>query len=527
MAGFLQQALARVDRSRVGLALAVCVAMLWGFWSAPLVDVDEGAFAEATREMIASGNYVSIHLNGEPRTDKPVLTYWAQAASVHLFGLNEAALRLPSVLAGLGWLSLLYRFTRRHTDRPTATVAALLMALSLYIGLIGKAATADALLNLFLAGTMFAIYDQFTAPRPARLRWIFVLMGLGFLTKGPVAVLIPLLVSGIFYLSYRRGREWLRLAFDPVGLLLFLAIVVPWHVAVYLDSGWTFFEGFYLHHNLDRYDTPMQGHAGGILYYPLVAPLIVMPFAGWLLSILGRLRGAAGDPLERYLWLWFFCVLAVFSLSGTKLPHYLLYGMSGLFVLMARHRESVRNRWLNLLPVAILFGLFGGLPQIFGALATGTHRAYDRELFESGAQAFAGWPQAGLIAAGIAVVLILATRAALWRRLLLVGYVQAAAIALIVAPTVIGVLQSGPKAAAEYAREHAKPLVFHRAQPPSVSLYRQAVIPRRAAAPGDWVYLRSDRVDEFLAEPSPYRRRVVFHQGPATLVAVEHSTGGD
>ena len=74
MAGFLQQALARVDRSRVGLALAVCVAMLWGFWSAPLVDVDEGAFAEATREMIASGNYVSIYLNGEPRTDNILKT---------------------------------------------------------------------------------------------------------------------------------------------------------------------------------------------------------------------------------------------------------------------------------------------------------------------------------------------------------------------------------------------------------------------------------------------------------------------
>ena len=244
--------------SPAALGLAF-VLLIWGFWSSPLYDLDEGAFTEATREMMASGNYVSIYLNGEPRQDKPILIYWLQATSAHLFGLNEFALRLPSVLAALAWVWALVAFGRRHVDRETGIIAGILLCLSLYIGLIARAAVADALLNLFLALTLFEIYNYYRQPgRAVHLR-VFLWMGLGFLTKGPVAVLFPFLISGLFFLSYGRWRDWLAALIYWPGILLFLAIVLPWHIAVYLDSGWAFFEGFYLHHNLDRYP--------GILFY--------------------------------------------------------------------------------------------------------------------------------------------------------------------------------------------------------------------------------------------------------------------
>lgn len=513
--------LGRFLDSRSAVMLAAAIAMVWGFWSPPLVDLDEGAFTEATREMIASGNYVSIYLNGEPRNDKPILIYWLQAGSVHLFGLNEFALRLPSVIAGLAWLWVLYRFTLRHTDRATAGVAAMLLALSIGVGVISKAATADALLNLFLALAMFDIYNHFRDPSPARLRRVFLWMGLGFLTKGPVAVFFPFVVSGLFYASYGRWREWLRLAFDPLGLLLFVAIVLPWHVALYLDSGWEFFSGFYLGHNLGRYSDAMEGHGGSVFYYVLVAPLIVMPFTGWFLGSLGRLREAAADPLERYLWLWFFCVLLLFSFSGTKLPHYMLYGMSGVLVLMARHRELLRNPWLGFVPVAVLLLLFALLPQLFEVLAAHSGRLYEQRVFDAAATAFSGWPQAVLVGGVLVLAAIVTLKITVWRRLLLVGMLQGALLAGVVAPIVIGVLQDGPRAAALLAREQGKDLVFYRTFQPSVSVYRQQVIPRQAPVPGQWVYMRVDRVDEFLAQPSPYDKRIVFSQVPAVLVAVE------
>lgn len=524
----LAEPLGRLLLSPGALALALLL-MIWGFWSAPLYDLDEGAFTEATREMMASGNYVSIYLNGEPRHDKPILIYWLQAASAQLFGLNEFALRLPSVLAAIGWVWALVAFARRHADRETAILAGLLLSLSLYVGLIARAAVADALLNLFLALAMFDIYSYWRSPdRRLHLR-IFLWLGLGFLTKGPVAVFFPFLVSGLFYASQGAWRDWLRAVFHPPGLLLFLAIVLPWHVAVYLDTGWAFFEGFYLHHNLDRYQGTMEGHGGSVLYYVLVAPLVVMPFAGWLMASLTRLGSVLDDPLDRYLWLWFFSVLLVFSFSGTKLPHYLLYGITGALLVMARHRDVPRRDWIHFLPVIVLLVLFAALPQVLEFVLQRTDRLYEQTLFASGIERFSGLPQY-LLSAGVLLGLGIALmRAAVWQKLVLAGFLQSGLVALIVLPGVMGVLQDGPKAAALLAREAGRELVFYRVYQPSVSLYAGQVIGREAPRPGQWVYLRIDKLDDFLREPSPYRRRVVFRQGPAVLVAVEEpeAPGGD
>ena len=511
--------------SRTAIAVALVVAMVWGFWSPPLYDLDEGAFTEATREMMVSGNYASIYLNAEPRHDKPILIYWVQAASVHLFGLNEFALRLPSVLAGLAWVSALFAFTRRHLDAATAGVAAMLLALSLFVGLIAKAAVADALLNLFLVLAMFDIYSHFCHPSRRLLLRVFLWLGLGFLTKGPVAVLFPVIVSGLLYASDGRWRAWLRLVFDPVGLLLFVAIVLPWHIAVYLDSGWAFFEGFYLHHNLARYGNAMEGHSGGIFYYALVAPLLLMPFSGWFLGVLGNLGALRRDPLDRFVWLWFFSVLVVFSFSGTKLPHYMLYGVTGVVLLMAKYRDRLRSPWLGFVPALLFLGVLSVLPQLFATLAQTTGRDYDRGLFEAGAQSFGGWPQLLCVSALLMAVLILFLPLTVWRRLLLIGYVQAALVGGLIVPTVLDVLQAGPKAAGLFAREQEKDVVFYRVYQPSVSVYRQQVTTHAPAKPGQWVYVRTDHVAEYLAQPSPYRKHIVFSRPPATLIAVDGKAG--
>jgi len=517
----MKQTLEQFLASRGAIALAMVIALVWGIWYMPLYDLDEGAFTEATREMMETGNYISIYLNGEPRNDKPILIYWLQAASAQVFGLNEFALRLPSVLCALAWVFVVYRFTARHLDVATAGVAALLLPLSLFVSLIGRAAVADALLNLLIALAMLEIFGYYRRPSRGALRRVFVWLGLGFLAKGPVAVVFPFLVSGLFYLSYGRWREWLRLVFDPAGLLIFAAIVLPWHIAVYLDSGWTFFEGFYLHHNVDRYRAPMEGHGGGLLYYVLMTPLIVMPFGGWLIAQLAQLKRVATDPLDRFMWLWFFCVMLVFSFSGTKLPHYMLYGVTGVLVLMARDRDRLRSPWLVLIPPLILFGLLGVLPQLFSLAAGQTERVYEKSLFNAAVAAFAGWGQAfalGMLALAVVVAFL---KLAVWRRVALLGFLQALLVSTSVAPTVIDILQRGPKEAGLFARANNKDLVFYRSYQPSVSVYSRQVIRHRPARPGQWAYVRVDHVGEYLNTPSPYRKKVVFSHPPATLIAVD------
>ena len=108
----------RAGRIRPQVALLVAAALLLVPWLGltPLFDVDEGAFGEATREMLASGDWLSTTLNGAPRFDKPILIYWLQAASAAVFGLGEFALRLPSALAALAWIAAIGRFASERLD---------------------------------------------------------------------------------------------------------------------------------------------------------------------------------------------------------------------------------------------------------------------------------------------------------------------------------------------------------------------------------------------------------------------------
>lgn len=196
------------------LLLVVWLAFFWQLGAVPLYDLDEGAFTEATREMLASGNFITPHRDGEPRYDKPVLIYWLQAASVSALGWSEFALRLPSAMAASLWVLAVWWFVRARLDAATATIAGLVMALGLQVAIIGKAAVADALLNLFIALAFFEIYRWRLQPRRATLLRAYLWLGLGFLTKGPVAVFFPFVVSLLYFGSLREWRAWRSAIFD-------------------------------------------------------------------------------------------------------------------------------------------------------------------------------------------------------------------------------------------------------------------------------------------------------------------------
>jgi len=518
------------------LAAAVLLAFYWMLGSVPLYDLDEGAFTEATREMLAGGNYITPHRDGEPRYDKPILIYWLQAASVAALGLDEFALRLPSALAATAWLLALWFFVRDQLDAATATVAALVMALTFEVSIIAKAATADALLNLFLALALFEIYrwyawHRYAGPRDGPGGWILLRaywwMGLGFLTKGPLAVFFPFVVSLLFFVSQRALGDWLRAVSDPRGWALFLAVTVPWHLAIYWDSGAGFFESFFLRHNLGRFGAPMQGHEGFPGYYLAVLPLILLPFTGWFLRLLPAMRRGWADPLDRFLWLWFAVVLVVFSFSGTKLPHYLLYGATPLFVLMARHRDLLTRRWLAFLPPLLFFGLLFFLPEVLQWAAGRTDKPHQLAQFELGLRLL-DLPYRLVVL----TALFLVAGIALWRRLLpwqglvLAAFVQMAVVSGLLIPRVMATLQGPVKEAALLARSLDLPTVVYRTSMPSFSLYRQAITPDRDPRPGDLVFLRIDKIDRLGREHPELAQEEIFRRGAVALIKVTAGQGG-
>ncbi len=522
--------------SPFSLLLALFVAFFLNAYSLPLTDVDEGAFSEATREMMARGNLVSPTLNDAPRHDKPILIYWAQAASVAVLGVSEIGFRLPSIIFAVLWMLALYRFCLRHGNQMTAQVAALVMALTLVVGFVAKAAIADALLNLLIALAMFGIYDFFCACRegrgPAQTRrlliGVYAALGLGFLAKGPVAVFFPLLISGLFFVSAGAWRDWLKAVFFWPGWLLFLAIVVPWHVAVYLDQGDAFFRGFYLKHNINRYADTFEGHGGRWWYYFAVTPLILLPFTGWLFAVVGKIAGQLRQSdsnalFERFLVIWFVVVFAFFSSSGTQLPHYLLYGCTPVFILLARHRLDFERRWLAFLPMILFALLLAVLPEVLAFALGKTTRPFEFALISGLTAAFADEARWLLPMLAVAVIgLAFWRRLPVWQGLVLAGLLQALTVAFIIAPRVIGVTQGPVREAAMIARQSGEPVVAWRIIMPSFSVYRQAATPTRVPELGQLVFTRTDRKHEVQALLAPgLVLNNVYQRSFVTLARVE------
>lgn len=524
------------------LILVVALSFFWQLGAVPLYDLDEGAFTEATREMLDTGNVITPHRDGEPRYDKPVLIYWLQAASTQAFGFNEFALRLPSALAASLWVLALWGFVRKRIDAPTATVAGLTLALALQVSLIAKAAVADALLNLLIALTFFEIYRYFLEPdAPANRRYLlraYLWMALGFLTKGPVAVVFPLVVSLLFALSTLRWQmlwHWLKAVFNPLGWVIFVLIAGPWYLAIYLDNGVGFFQSFFLHHNLDRFHAPIHNHSGFPGYYLVMLPVIVLPFSGWVINLFKTFNMAWSDPLERFLWMWFLTVLIFFSFSATQLPHYLLYGAVPLFILMAKHRAALTNCWLAFTPPLALFALFVALPLLLDAAIHIAHgiatspSAEVRELLtlQPHTAALLGASRQVLdLHYGIAVLAGLLLTIALlrwstpplWQRLIFAGLVQTVVVYGFVVPRVFEVLQAPVKEAALIAKQLDLPTVSYRTSLPSFSVYRDAITPQRPPQAGDLVLLRLDKLPLLTRDHPDLQQEMVYQRGAVALV---------
>ncbi|MCB1890238.1 MAG: glycosyltransferase family 39 protein [Rhodocyclaceae bacterium] len=464
--------------------------------SAPLFDVDEGAFSEATREMFERGDFLSTYLNGEHRFDKPILIYWLQALGYLIFGPTEWAFRLPSGLAAMAWCYATWHFARERFGPDAALAALAIAATSLGPLIIGRAATADALLNLLLALTLFDAWRHLESGRRAPLLRSFLWMGLGALTKGPIALLVPAAVTFLYCVSRGQWRRWLKSISDPLGWLIFLLLVVPWYAMALEIHGQLFIDGFILRHNVQRFSGTLEGHGGSITYYLFAVPLLLMPWTGPLFAAVRHARADIGTGVRRFLWIWAIFVIAFFSLSGTKLPHYVLYGCTPLFLLVAAHRWAPTRTWPHWIAPFVLLTIYAVLPWILALLSSSNlGDAYSRAqlgraltavspiYFLATAAALVGW---------LAVIRVLALP--VWHKLALAGALQAITLVAFVVPFA-GELAQGPvKRAGLALRDVAEPVTLLSYTAPSLSVYRQAITPRRQPEPGQLAVTRIDRL---------------------------------
>ena len=475
------------------LLFTVGVSFFLALGSVPLFDVDEGAFSQATREMFLRGDFLSTYLYGEPRHDKPILSYWLQALSVGLLGFNEWGFRLPSALLATGWVAATYIFVLRvRHDREQALAAALMTAASVLIIIIGRAATADALLNLLIALSLFSLYRYLIGHGTMQLYFAAAAVGLGFLAKGPVALMIPAIVSTLWLLSRGDFKNWFNLLGQWRAWALFGLIALPWYGAQFLRDGGAFLQGFFLQHNLGRFGDAMETHAGPFWYYLPVLLIGFLPFTGFILAALSRMRERWADPLDRWLLIGFGFVFLFFSASDTKLPHYLLYGASALLIYSAPELLRKRSRAGRLLLWSPLILAALGLSALPALIAqTSVTDPVAREIL-SVLQAGFGVAYYGFLLLGLALLavvvffeihpLIRSATTGLGVSLFLI---------IILTPLAAGVLQTPIQEAARIARTIDAPTVLWRLHRPSFPIYAERKVERREPRPSDLVLTKS------------------------------------
>ncbi|MBX9691746.1 MAG: glycosyltransferase family 39 protein [Cyanobacteria bacterium] len=234
----------------------------------PLFNPDEALYSEPAREMLESGDYVTTYMNYIVRYTKPPLTIWAQAAAFQLLGTTEFAARLCSAASGAILVGITYMFAEKYLGRRSAIFAALSLATApLFMGA-SRLSITDIPLSLLTAGALMSFYHGFQS-KENRWKWIgYILLGLGVMTKGPVALVLPAGVLGIYHAANREiRRAWSY--YNPIaGLIVVGLIAIPWFaLEIYVTKG-EYYYAFLVRENFERF-TSVVDHKYGWWYHPL------------------------------------------------------------------------------------------------------------------------------------------------------------------------------------------------------------------------------------------------------------------
>ena len=317
-------------------------------WFRALAGPDEGRYGEIAREMWATKDFVTPHLNGFVYFEKPPLQYWLNALSIGLFGPVEAALRLYNVVAGLGCAGVVAFVGSRLWGRRIGAMAGFASVAMLWPLVLSAILTLDMGLTLWLFTGVGAYLLSRADPRAeTRPRWMLVAwgaLGLAMLSKGLIALVLPAGAVLVYCVTTPRqaGAALRHLRWGP-GLLLFLAITGPWFwLAAQRNPGFLYF--FFVHEHFQRFATDTAQRPGPWWYFlPLLVagalPLATLLGPAWRVGWQRPVAGIAGREAfasERFLWAWVAFVVFFFSVSRSKLPAYILPVFPALGLLLGR-----------------------------------------------------------------------------------------------------------------------------------------------------------------------------------------------
>lgn len=333
--------------------------------SRPLAVPDEARYVEIPREMLASHDFITPHLNEIQYLEKPPLFYWLQAGAIKWLGYNIWAWRtVTALLAILGCL-LTYVAGRSLYDRTTAWFASLILASSLLYFVMAHYVTLDMAVSVFISGTLLSAIMalRLTVGRTRRflLLSMYFWAALAILTKGLIGIVLP----GMVIFSWLAlTREWHQLKhFGWVsGISLFLLLSLPWHILIQLKNP-EFFHYYVIEQQFLRYSTLIAQHYQPVWWF---LPIVVAGIYPWLFLFIKTLYQILRsgwykilqDQVTLYLLLWLVLILAFYSFSNSKLIPYILPIWPAMALLTA-HYLTKQSKISTLIPslIALISGL--------------------------------------------------------------------------------------------------------------------------------------------------------------------------
>ena len=322
------------------LSAMLAAAVLIGHQTLPSMDRDESRFAQATKQMVASGDLITPRFQDDLRAKKPIGIYWLQSASAALFGTDDIApYRLPSLLAMLLTVAGTYRIARALYKPDRAVLAAALCGGTLLVFAEAHLAKTDSVLMLCCLLQQFTLMRIYQAWQNGRRLsyWtylgVWLPMAAGILIKGPITPLLALTTLGAL-VAWHREIRWLRLIRPLNGLLIVAAITLPWAILVTLATDGAFLDVALRNDLVAKVQSGQESHGAPIGTYLMLLPLLIWPGSLLLPRAASQASLLLSHVESRFLIAWILPFWVIIELVPTKLPHYPLPVIPAIAVLL-------------------------------------------------------------------------------------------------------------------------------------------------------------------------------------------------
>ncbi len=291
-----------------------------------LFDWDEINFAESAREMLVTGDYTTVRINYLPFWEKPPLFIWFQAISMHFFGINEMAARLPNAICGIVTLLIIYSIGCKLYNKRFGLIWVMAYIGSILPFFYFKFGIIDPWFNLFIFLSIYFLI-RFQHRQNNAEAWTFIILsatasGLGVMTKGPVAILLLALTAGVYLLihRFRFPVKWYHIT---VFILVLSLVGGIWFILLLINGNYSVIKDF-ISYQIDLFRTQGADHGGFLFYHFIVLYLGVFPAS--ILALLSGQKVSDETALQKDFKLWmvilFWVVLILFTVVNTKIIHY-------------------------------------------------------------------------------------------------------------------------------------------------------------------------------------------------------------